>query len=456
MELILAIDIGTSSIAAAVMDTTNRPPLGAASLPNDSTAHGLSEKHHEQAPERIWELCCDAGSSALARAGKHASGRVQGIALTGQMHGVMLIDRHTLAPATRLITWRDRRTSDILDRQGLMRTGCALHPGYGARTLAWLLEHRPDMCRGTVAVSAADFVAARLTGIAATEETHAASWGLLDLSVRSLDSTRCRSLHIPAALIPPLRPSATLLGPLRCQAAARFGLVPGIPVFSPVGDNQASVAGAAGLAPDTAVVNIGTGGQISVPVPAAAQCPPLEIRPMPQQGFIQVGATLCAGWAYAYLRAFYGAVLRTIGNVSVPDETIYERMNCLLKSDAPPAGTMPVWDTRFDGSRSEPHTRGSIAGLDTANLTPQHLTTACAQGIVDELAALATRADLNAIRHIVVTGTAAQKIPGLVERVGAAVNRPAAGHDSEWDALRGAALFVRQTAGQTSTEHSSQ
>lgn len=60
----------------------------------------------------------------------------------------------------------------------------------------------------------------------------------------------------------------------------------------PIGDNQASIMGVAGLARDVAVVNLGTGGQISIPQPEPVWVDGFETRPMPLGGYVLVGASL--------------------------------------------------------------------------------------------------------------------------------------------------------------------
>ena len=91
-------------------------------------------------------------------------------------------------------------------------------------------------------------------------------------------------------------------------------------VFSPLGDNQAAVIGAGGDRADTAVLNLGTGGQISIFQNDWQTLDGFETRPMPGEAFLLVGASLCGGWVYAYLKDFYKDVIKRITGVTVRDQ----------------------------------------------------------------------------------------------------------------------------------------
>jgi sugar (pentulose or hexulose) kinase len=373
---------------------------------------------------------------------------VVGIGITGQMHGVMLVNSE-LEPQSNLITWRDRRTLEN-DKPGYIahavealgidiqrRTGCRLHAGYGGATLHWLSENN-ELAGGTVALTIADYVAGCLTGVIATEATHAASWGIFNLQECAWDAEVVERLGITKDVLPVVRSTAKPLGAVQPALAKQLGLGNYVQVCSPVGDNQASVIGAAGFAGDAAILNLGTGGQISIPQKEYKFIEKLETRPMPfglrraqssrlrraqsSRGFILVGASLCGGWAYAYLQKFIQATVREFSGVEVSDEETFNRMNTIAAETGEGACGITV-DTRFSGARLEPNIRGSISGIGADNLTIANLARGFVEGMVRELADMAASAGVSrfiGITRIIAGGNAVRRnpmVPDVIESI---------------------------------------
>jgi len=421
MSVVLVVDIGTSKLCALALSIETVRPVAVRSCPNDADVPGLQPGRHEQDPGRISDNCRRLLKEVAAQA---ADPDVLGIGFSGQMHGVLLVGG-ACTPLTNLITWRDRRTLESegagsldaalarLDAHAPARVGCRLNAGYGGATLHWLAADG-RIPEGSRALTIADYVAASLSGAASTEPTHAASWGLLDAASGQWDAASVERLSIPASALPEIRPSGTEIGRITPEAAAELSLPEEVRVCAPVGDNQASVIGAAGLATDAAVLNLGTGGQISVPCPDYKFIPPLETRPMPMGGYILVGASLCGGWAYAYLNRFFRDVVKQTAGLDLPEEHVYARMNDLAAS-APEGSEGLTADTRFSGTRGDPDIRGGFEGIDRENLTAANFTRAVIEGMVRELADLARRAGLGGLSHIIAGGNAARRNPLVVQ-----------------------------------------
>ncbi len=418
--MILSIDLGTSKLCAATIDPESARPLAIRSCPNDSGVTGLPDDFHEQDPVRTRDLCFDLIRQVLSDPSA-AGRRVDTLGISGQMHGVLLVDQG-LHPLTNLITWRDRRTArdgagsivESLDRLGQdveERTGCRLAVGYGAATLRWL-DANGLIPAGSTALTIAGFIAASLTGVPAIDETHAASWGIFDLTQYAWDSDCVTRLGIPPEVLPEVKPSSMPLGETTEEARSTLGLDHGAVVCSPVGDAQASVIGAAGFSPDAIVLNLGTGGQISVPRAHYTYSEEMDAWPMPFGTFLLLGATLCGGWAYAYLRQFFQSVARDICGVELTDEEVYERMNALAASASPGANGL-VADTRFSGTRKDKSITGSITGIDTTNLTPANLSLAVIEGIVRDLCSMWLSTGAKSVSRLVASGNAVRRNPVL-------------------------------------------
>lgn len=425
MPTILSLDVGTSKLCALALDVESRCLLATRSAPNSADVADLPNGFHEQNPiavrDRTLELLRDLLDDAAVRAEAVAA-----VSITGQMHGVLLVDA-ALRPITNLITWRDQRVlqpntpgnlHDALQAIPLdfsRRTGCRLHAGYGGATLHHLAcnEGIPE---NATALTIADFIAASLTGVVATEPTHAASWGLLDLQTLQWDVELLQGLHLPQTVLPPLRPTSSALGPLRSEMAEFLGLPKKTLVCLPIGDNQASFVGVAGFDRDIAVVNLGTGGQVSIPHDQIVSTDGFETRPMPFSGYLLVGASLCGGWAYSYLRRFFQEAVRQFAGVELDDEHLYQVMNRLAVASPENAEGIVV-DTRFSGTRGSPGVRGAIAGIGVDNLAVGNLSRAFVEGMVRELADLFHAVEHRNVARIAAGGNAVSKNPLVAQAI---------------------------------------
>lgn len=420
MAVVLALDIGTSEICALAWDVQERRTIAVRTGANRSTVPG-PEGRHEQDATIIRSVAIDLLGDLL-NACAFARDDIRAIAITGQMHGVLLVDR-SLEPLTNLITWRDARTTELANelvsglspgvRQSL---GCTPAPGYGGLTLAWLVRHG-RVPRSARSLGITDYIAASLCGVASTEPTTAASWGLYDLSSGVWHGETVDRFGLPTSILPQLQPSGRPLGVLDEAVRLRLDLPPGVTVCAPVGDNQASVLGTGADQPGKMSVNIGTGGQVSRVRPQAVAADGNEVRPMPFGGFLHVGASLSAGFAYAYLAGLFRDAAYELTGETVPLRSIYEKMNEWSESEA--ANGLVVHPV-FIGTRLDPAQRGWIRGIDAGNLTPSSLTRAFVEGIVDELRELATHVGTDGVKGVIVAGNAVRRnrafVPIISER----------------------------------------
>jgi len=405
-KVVVSLDIGTSNLCALALSCGSLQPVAIRTQANDAEIKNLPTGRHEQDPLRIRDLGLGLLQKLLSEREVRAN-EVVGIGITGQMHGVLLVNSE-MEPQSNLITWRDQRIQDSEIRtQYSERTGCRLHRGYGGATLQWLAKNG-KLSKGAVALTIADYVAAHLTGVIATEATHAASWGIFNLQEGMWDAEAIDKLGIAADVFPTVVSTAKPLGNIRPALAQQLGLGSGVQVCSPLGDNQASIIGAAGFVSDAAVLNLGTGGQISIPQDDYKFVETLETRPMPFGGFILVGASLCAGLTYRYLQKFIQATVKEFAGTEPSDEDIYSRMNSIAEQT--PEGAMGISvDTRFSGTRLNPNLRGSISGIGVENFTPANLTRGFVEGMVRELADMASAAGIKNFTRIIASGNAVRK-----------------------------------------------
>ncbi len=434
----IGLDLGTTKISGVAIDTDPPPGrvLGVVSREHGAGLPGAEAWEHLQDPDCILEAARRVLVELCETAGLAAS-RLDGLCLTGQMHGVLYADERGRAVSP-LMSWLDNRAAQPHPSGGSWAdalsaaVGRRIAAGYGAATHYYNRHHGLVPPQAAYLCTVMDFVTLRLTagpdGVPrrpVTDATIAASVGLADPL-----SGRPDPRALEAAGLERVLPSETLDAGSRVGSTGEGqGVPPGVPVFAPLGDNQAGFLGAVRDVEGMALLNIGTGGQISAWLPAGGAAGSsagraersagrplvgLEVRPFPGGGVLLVGATLCAGKAYALLEGFFRAVLEAFGGRA--EGALYERMNELVEGPGALAGEGLRVDTRFNGTRKDPRINGAIQGITPRNLTPAALVRGFLEGIAGELhghyAALARLRDAP-LRGLAASGNGLRLNPAL-------------------------------------------
>jgi xylulokinase len=215
-----------------------------------------------------------AARSALAEVsdGRH----VAGIGLSGQMHGLVVLDAagSVIRPA---ILWNDQRTAaecaEIEERIGLDRlielTGNRALPGFTAPKLLWLRRHEPDAyARIARVMLPKDYVRLRLTGEWAIDASDASGTLLLDVARRDWSTEVLDALEIPRTWLPPVLESPAVAGHVTEGPSDTVSL--GTTVAAGGGDQPAAAVGVGAIRPGTLSVVLGTSGVVLAPLPAYA------------------------------------------------------------------------------------------------------------------------------------------------------------------------------------------
>lgn len=366
----LGLDIGTTTISAVVYEE-GRGVLASRTVKNDSWLSGESWERLQD-PAVIYEKSLDSVKALLV---EHPD--VQAIGLSGQMHGILYLNDRG-EPVSPLYIWQDGRGDLPYDESEswaahLSRlTGYALATGYGMVTHYYNVNHGLVPADAAVLCTIHDYVAMKLSGRTSplTEPTDAASLGLYDGPNRCFDLAALEKADIDPVILPGIVEDP-------CLGTGELG----VPVYAALGDNQASFLGATGGRTDVLLVNMGTGGQISVYSPDHVMTDTLETRPFPDGGWLLVGASLCGGRSYALLENFF---CQTVKMVTGEEVSTYEAMARLMEANPVPEN-IPETVTLFQGTRKNPDLRGSITGIGTENFTPLHLIYGVMNGMAREL-----------------------------------------------------------------------
>ena len=121
-----------------------------------------------------------------------------------------------------------------------------------------------------------------------------------------------------------------------------MGVKAGTPVCNAVGDNQASLLGSCPDMNSSILINLGTGGQISLSVPAFVNVPRMEIRYLPHGRCMSVGRASAAAGRSRGLTRWWGWV-REFG-AEPEQEAVYAKL-CQLAASARPAGGLTARTT---------------------------------------------------------------------------------------------------------------
>ena len=166
------------------------------------------------------------------------------------------------------------------------------------------------------------------------------------------------------------------------EESISLGKCRGIPVYVAIGDNQASFLGSVGEDEQGALVNIGTGSQVSAISDYFKASGELEVRPFVNGKYLACGSALCGGYAYSMLESFFRAYMVSAGE---QEKSQYDVIN-KLALDAYKNGKEGLCvDTSFFGKRNNPDIRGSISRIDRQNLTPDELALGVLKGMCNEL-----------------------------------------------------------------------
>jgi xylulokinase len=248
----VGIDVGTSGLKGVAVTASGDVVAEAeVAYPLATPRPGWAE----QDPQDWWE----ATRSVLARLSADAGPPV-GIGLSGQMHGLVALDRRgeILRPA---ILWNDGRTGveceEIERRIGRERlielTGNRALPGFTAPKLLWLRRHEPDVY-GRIARIALpkDYVRLRLCAEHVTDVADASGTLLLDVAARRWSEEMLDALEIDPACLPAVLESPAVSGHDR----------DGVPVAAGAGDQAAAAVGVGVTRPGTVSVSLGTSGVV--------------------------------------------------------------------------------------------------------------------------------------------------------------------------------------------------
>jgi xylulokinase len=270
--LFLGIDVSTTGAKALLIDETGAVVSSATTALSLSTPKPLWS---EQDPHDWWEGVVHSIRQALDQAdemGGFDSARdlIRAVGLTGQMHGLVLLDDtgEVLRPA---ILWNDQRTGEqcetITERVGFKRllalTGNPALTGFTAPKVLWVREHEPEVYADVAQILLPkDYIRYRLTGAYGTDKAGAAGTLLLNIKTRTWSPEVLDALEIPEAWLPKTHEGPEITGEISDEASEATGLKAGTPVVGGGGDQAAGAVGVGAVEPGIVSLALGTSGVV--------------------------------------------------------------------------------------------------------------------------------------------------------------------------------------------------
>lgn len=265
-QLLLGIDLSTTGAKALIIDNSGKVVSTATTPLSLSTPHPLWS---EQTPDDWWQATRTSIKRALADANAPPSA-VKAIGLTGQMHGLVLLDQDgaVLRPA---ILWNDQRCGaecdEIRARVGRERliqiTGNDALTGFTAPKILWVEKHEPAVHqRIRHILLPKDYIRYKLTGRFAMDKADGSGTILFDLQQRDWSPEIINALNISANWLPETFEGNQVTGEVNSEAAELTGLAKGTPVVAGGGDQSAQAVGVGAVRPGIIAVTLGTSGVV--------------------------------------------------------------------------------------------------------------------------------------------------------------------------------------------------
>jgi xylulokinase len=392
MSYMIGIDVGTTGTRAVIVRPDGHV-VGAATgdhQPMRMAKPGWAE----QDPEDWWKATLVAVRAALEQAGLKGSD-IAAVGFSGQMHGVVLLDKAHAVLRPSLI-WCDQRsqpqcdwiTSKVGAERLIQLVSNPALTGFSAPKLLWVRDHEPKVFeRAAHFLLPKDFVRFRLTGEFATDVSDASGTLLFDVTNRRWSKEILSALELDPKLLPRAYESPEITGEITREAAVLTGLAARTPVVGGGGDQASSAVGNGIVLPGLTSATLGTSGVIFTYTEAPKLDPRGRIHTfchaVPGKWHV-MGVTQGAGLSLRWFREHFAASEAWYARLTGVDA--YE----LIIREAekiPPGSDGLLWLPYLMGERT-PHldaqARGMWFGLTAAH-TRAHLIRSILEGVAFSL-----------------------------------------------------------------------
>ncbi len=263
MNLYAGIDIGTSGTKTVLFDKDGN---AVASAYCEYPLYQEKNGYAEQDPMDWWK----ATVKTLNEVTKNIDGEVKGVGISGQMHGLVALDKDG-AVLRRSIIWCDQRTgkecAELEERVGrdkLMEiTAAPALTGFTASKILWVKNNEPELFERIAHILLPkDFIRYMLCNVFATEVSDAAGMQIFDIKKRDFSDELISAVGIKRDMLGKVYESHEITGRVTEDAAKLTGLKAGTPIVGGAGDNAAAAIGTGTVSDGDCFTTIGTSGVV--------------------------------------------------------------------------------------------------------------------------------------------------------------------------------------------------
>lgn len=380
MGYVLGIDLGTSSLKGLLMNKSGEVVAFAG---YDYPLLHPKKSYSEQNPEE-WVKACENVFKSLSEKVGDFKAELEGIAISGQMHGLVTLDGEdkVVRPA---ILWNDTRTTkqctEIMegfgDRLITITKNKALE-GFTLPKILWMQEEERELWVKVAHIMLPkDYLIFRLTGEFATDYSDAAGTLLLDVAAKKWSDEILAKYNIDEKILPKLYNSIDCVGKIKAEYQKDFGFEKEVKVMGGGADNACAAVGSGIVSNGIGMVSIGTSGVfLSYEDEAHSNYSGrlhLFNHGMPD-AYYSMGVTLAAGHSLNWFKETFA-----------PKESFEELLSDI---DKIPAGSDGLLFAPYIVGERTPYAdskvRGSFTRIDTTH-TRAHFARAVLEGITFSL-----------------------------------------------------------------------
>ena len=378
----LGIDTGTGGTRALLIDEQGGVKA-ACTAPHDEMTMERP-MWAEQRPENWWDAAVKAIQGVLREAGATGD-QVKGIGLSGQMHGLVILDEDNAVIRPALI-WCDQRSqaqvesinSTVGKTNVLAFTANPVLTGFTLPKLLWVRDNEPrKFARVRKMLLPKDYIRFKLTGEYATEVSDASGTALFDVVLRKWSDEMMERLKLDKSILPKVYESSDVTGVVTAEVAALTGLAEGTPVVGGGGDQASSAVGNGIVESGIVSCTLGTSGVVFAHMDRANYDPSGRVH------------TFCHAvkgkWHVMGVTQGAGLSLQWFRNQVAPGA---EYDDLTAEAARSPQGAQGLfWLPYLMGERTphlDPNARGALIGL-TASHTREHIIRSILEGVAFSL-----------------------------------------------------------------------
>ena len=382
---IIAYDLGTSSVKAALYESDGAPVMD---VDNSYNTYFPQIGWHEQRPLDWWDTIIKCTHQLMNLSGADPES-IECMALSSHSMGVVPVDDRGALLRDKTPIWSDMRAREQTRRffekislnDWYMKSGSSIPGSYAVFKIMWYMDNEPDMIKKTYKIlGTKDFINLKLTGRFLTDNSYASGSGVYDLKTNNYSPELIKISGIDERLLPDIVPSTHVVGELTGESAQALGLPKKIKVICGGVDNSCMALGAKGIKEGRVYTNIGSSAWIAI----TSSRPILDTKCYPNifahviPGMYNSGVTIfSSGSAFRWVRDVVcsdlvksGAATGTTTGGAQSDATAgmnpYDLMTELAARSPVGANKLIFYPTMAMASPldSSVNTRGAFTGLD--------------------------------------------------------------------------------------------